>query len=109
MSPPTYVPPAAAWLTVQTMRPPYGDIDDRVRYIALQMGLTPIIWTAYQGNTFDTRDWQIGAGVVNATSVYMNFENYLALAVNSLPSGFVVLAHDLYQQSVRGRARCRRR
>ena len=22
------------------MRPPYGDIDDRVRYISLQMGLT---------------------------------------------------------------------
>jgi hypothetical protein len=37
---------------LKTMRPPYGDIDDRVRYISLQMGLTPIIWTAADGNTF---------------------------------------------------------
>lgn len=100
------------------MRPPYGDIDDRVRYISLQMGLTvssqlslrgtkltslrqPIIWTAYQANTFDTRDWQITAGVVNSTSVYMNFERFLTTAITTLPNGFVVLAHDLYQQSVR--------
>ena len=107
----------------QTMRPPYGDIDDRVRYISLQMGLTvcscpfsqrdarltlltqPIIWTAYQANTFDTRDWQITAGVVNSTSVYMNFERFLTTAITTLPNGFVVLAHDLYQQSVRRRSR----
>lgn len=100
------------------MRPPYGfvfgsrtpresqltiarrDIDDRVRYISLQMGLTPIIWTSTGGNTFDTRDWQIGGGVVNATDVYTNFESYLTTAATSLASGFIVLAHDLYQQSV---------
>ena len=107
-------------LCLQTMRPPYGfvydsraqsgsqltraqtrrDIDDRVRYISLQMGLTPIIWTSTGGNTFDTRDWQIGGGVVNATDVYTNFETYLRTAATSLSSGFIVLAHDLYQQSV---------
>jgi hypothetical protein len=27
------------------MRTPYGDIDDRVRAIAMAMDLTPIIWT----------------------------------------------------------------
>ena len=37
------------------MRRPYGDIDDRVRAISLKMGLTPVIWTAYNGQTFDTR------------------------------------------------------
>lgn len=46
-------------VTPNTMRPPYGDIDDRVRYISLQMGLTPIIWTAADGGTFDTQDWQV--------------------------------------------------
>jgi peptidoglycan/xylan/chitin deacetylase (PgdA/CDA1 family) len=28
-----------------TMRPPYGDIDDRVRAISMAMDLTPVIWT----------------------------------------------------------------
>lgn len=51
------------------MRPPYGDIDDRVRAIALQMGLTPIIWTSVNGTSFDTFDWEIAGGVVNADTV----------------------------------------
>ena len=37
-------------VTPNTMRPPYGDIDDRVRYICQQMGLTPIIWTSAGGS-----------------------------------------------------------
>ncbi|KAI5481474.1 chitin deacetylase, carbohydrate esterase family 4 protein [Pseudohyphozyma bogoriensis] len=83
-------------VTPNTMRPPYGDIDDRVRYISLQMGLTPIIWTSTpQGQTFDTRDWQIGGGVVNATTVYNNFQNIIGSATTSLSTGFIVLAHDL--------------
>lgn len=37
------------------MRAPYGDIDDRVRAIALAMGMVPIQWTrAPSGFTFDT-------------------------------------------------------
>lgn len=34
---------------------PYGDMDDRVRFISMQMGLTPIIWTQYEGRAFDTQ------------------------------------------------------
>ena len=42
-------------VTPTTMRPPYGDIDDRVRAIALAMGMVPIIWTrGPQNNQFDT-------------------------------------------------------
>ncbi|GAA5897631.1 uncharacterized protein JCM6883_006761 [Sporobolomyces salmoneus] len=87
-------------VTPNTMRPPYGDIDDRVRYISMKMGLRPVIWTSYNGQTFDTRDWQIGGGVVNATDAYMNFERFLSQATTELDTGFIVLAHDLYQQSV---------
>lgn len=29
-----------------------SDIDDRVRYISLKMGLRPIIWTTANGNEF---------------------------------------------------------
>ncbi|GAA6029177.1 hypothetical protein JCM8097_001638 [Rhodosporidiobolus ruineniae] len=87
-------------VTPNTMRPPYGDIDDRVRYIALQMGLRPIIWTQSGDQQFDTRDWQIGGGVVSAPDVYRNFETFLDSASSTLSTGFIVLAHDLYQQSV---------
>ena len=37
-------------VTPNTFRPPYGDIDDRVRYIAAQMGQTPIMWTGVPAN-----------------------------------------------------------
>ncbi|GAA5991745.1 hypothetical protein JCM10908_001119 [Rhodotorula pacifica] len=87
-------------VTPNTFRPPYGDIDDRVRYIALQMGLRPIIWTVVNGQVFDTRDWQIAGNVVSATQAYNNFNSFLDHAVQTLPHGFIVLAHDLYQQSV---------
>ncbi|GAA5959445.1 hypothetical protein JCM3765_002329, partial [Sporobolomyces pararoseus] len=87
-------------VTPNTMRPPYGDIDDRVRYIALKMGLRPVIWTSYNGQTFDTRDWQIGGGTTSATDAYMNFDRFLSQASTQLSTGFIVLAHDLYQQSV---------
>lgn len=33
-------------VTPTTMRPPFGDIDDRVRAISLQMGLIPVIWSS---------------------------------------------------------------
>ncbi|PLW12230.1 hypothetical protein PCANC_18805 [Puccinia coronata f. sp. avenae] len=87
-------------VTPNTMRPPYGDIDDRVRFIAMQMGLTPIIWTtAPSGQTFDTQDWKISTGIVTPAQVLKNFQSIIAGAPD-LPTGFIVLAHDLYPQSV---------
>lgn len=87
-------------VTPNTMRPPYGDIDDRVRAIALQMGLTPIIWTSPPGGVpYDTNDWQIAAGVVSPAQVVYNFEQIINNA-SSLSTGYIVLEHDLYQQSV---------
>lgn len=82
-----------------TMRPPYGDIDDRVRAICKAMGLTPIIWTSVNGQTFDTDDWHIGEGTVSSSQVLAKFTNILNLAP-TLNTGFIVLSHDLYQQSV---------
>lgn len=34
-------------VTPNTFRPPYGDIDDRVRAVARVMGLTPIMWYVF--------------------------------------------------------------
>jgi peptidoglycan/xylan/chitin deacetylase (PgdA/CDA1 family) len=86
-------------LTPNTMRPPYGDIDDRIRAIALAMGFTPIIWTGYNDTNFDTNDWHIAAGTVSASGVLAAFETIMQEA-GELTTGFIVLAHDLYQQSV---------
>jgi hypothetical protein len=85
-------------VTPNTMRPPFGDIDGRIRAICKAMGLTPILWTSAGGSTFDTNDWRVPAGQ-SAESVLRTFESILGRA-NSLDTGFIVLAHDLYQQSV---------
>ncbi|KIO33984.1 carbohydrate esterase family 4 protein [Tulasnella calospora MUT 4182] len=77
-----------------TMRPPYGDIDDRVRAIAQAMGMTPIIWTG----DFDTDDWHVPSGF-SPYAVIQSFDQILATA-STLNTGFIVLAHDLYQQTV---------
>ncbi|SCV71529.1 BQ2448_3117 [Microbotryum intermedium] len=87
-------------VTPNTFRPPFGDLDDRVRYIAMKMGLRPIIWTTANGQVFDTKDYQIGAGTVSAAQALANVQNFFSLAQNTLSSGIIVLSHDLYQQSV---------
>lgn len=76
------------------------------------MPLTLRSWTRANGGSFDTQDWQIGAGTVTAPTVVKNFEAILQSAP-SLSTGFIVrehderwrliaqvLEHDLYQQSV---------
>ncbi|CAO1636247.1 unnamed protein product [Parajaminaea phylloscopi] len=87
-------------VTPNTMRPPYGDIDDRVRYICKLLNLTPIIWTSLSPTqSFDTNDWKIQSGVVSTSSVVSTFDSILQSA-STLGHGYIVLAHDLYQQSV---------
>lgn len=87
-------------VTPNTFRPPYGDIDDRVRAIAAQMGLTPIMWTRSSGTTFDTTDWNIPGGLATGESALSKFETILETYVPKLDTGFIVLEHDLYQQTV---------
>lgn len=58
---------AVTGVTPTTMRPPYGDIDDRVRAIALAMGLQPVIWTrGPTGNQFDTNGAYITMPIASA-------------------------------------------
>lgn len=94
----------ATGVTPNTFRPPYGDIDDRVRWIASQMGLTPIIWTSITANgtttNFDTNDWHISGGTATGASSLETFDTILNTYVPQLDTGFIVLEHDLYQQTV---------
>jgi len=87
-------------VTPTTMRPPFGDIDDRVRAISMAMGLIPILWTRVpSGGQFDTNDWKVAAGQVPATVSYSTFQNILSNAT-ALDTGFIVLQHDLTEITV---------
>ncbi|PPQ72315.1 hypothetical protein CVT26_007272 [Gymnopilus dilepis] len=87
-------------ITPTTMRPPYGDIDDRVRAIALAMGMVPIMWTnSPNGGKFDTNDWRVAGGQVNGTDSFNTFESILGNAT-TLDTGFIVLQHDLFEITV---------
>jgi len=87
-------------VTPTTMRPPYGDIDDRVRAIALAMGMVPIIWTSTPSSgPFDTNDWRVAGGMVDSITSFNTFESILGNAT-SLDTGFIVLEHDLYEVTV---------
>jgi len=91
-------------VTPNTFRPPYGDIDDRVRAIAAQMGLTPVLWSSVTVNNtatnFDTTDWNIPGNRATGETALGKFETILNTYVPLLNTGFIVLQHDIYQQTV---------
>uniref|UniRef100_A0A8H7XRL9 chitin deacetylase n=1 Tax=Psilocybe cubensis TaxID=181762 RepID=A0A8H7XRL9_PSICU len=87
-------------VTPTTMRPPWGDIDDRVRAISMAMGMVPIMWTATPtGNKFDTNDWMVAGGSVNGSESFKSFQSILTQA-STLETGFIVLQHDLSELTV---------
>lgn len=88
-------------VTPNEWRPPYGDIDNRVRAIGVAMGLTPVIWTRNRQtrSAFDTGDFDVKGGTVTAPQVLQNWE-YIMGNVSTLNTGFIVLEHDLYEQAV---------
>ncbi|KAL0950744.1 hypothetical protein HGRIS_007517 [Hohenbuehelia grisea] len=87
-------------VTPNMMRPPFGDIDDRVRAISIAMGLTPVLWTRISPTaTFDTDDFNINGGLTSVQQVLHNWGNIIGNA-STISSGFIVLEHDLFQQAV---------
>ncbi|KAF5316111.1 hypothetical protein D9619_006391 [Psilocybe cf. subviscida] len=87
-------------VTPTTMRPPQGDIDDRVRAISLAMGLTPIMWTSTpDGGKFDSNDWRVAGGILTGTQAFGIFQTLLSNA-STFPTGFVTLQHDLFEITV---------
>lgn len=55
----------------------------------------------------DTEDWRLGDPSLGETeaSIMANFNRFLNLSLG-LPSGFIVLAHDLYPVSEREESTC---
>ncbi|KIM22204.1 carbohydrate esterase family 4 protein [Serendipita vermifera MAFF 305830] len=105
-------------VTPLSFRPPYGDMDDRVRAIALAMGMRPVIWTSSMVGVapggsaiqWDSQDWRVHAGTVQPVPNQATFQSVLdsspQFSNTSSPSysathqGVVVLQHDIYVESV---------
>lgn len=87
-------------VTPTHFRPPFGDIDNRVRDIAKAMGLTAVMWTrAPSGLAFNTQDFDINGGTATVQQVLFNWKSILG-SLPSLSKGFIVLEHDLFQAAI---------
>jgi hypothetical protein len=78
-------------VTPTCWRPPYGDVDDRVRSVAHALGLRTIIWQ------YDSNDWRAGSGNVTDADVDQNYENLIARAQSGAfaTGGTIMLTHEL--------------
>jgi len=78
-------------LTPTCWRPPYGDIDDRIRYIANAMGLQTIIWQ------FDSNDWRVGLNNVTTADVDNSYQSLInnVTAGTFNGQGTTFLTHEL--------------
>ncbi|CAM0135214.1 unnamed protein product [Umbelopsis sp. WA50703] len=77
-------------VTPKYWRAPYGDQDDRVRWIASQLGLTSIVWN------LDTNDWAAGDGETLA-QVQQTYDDYIKMGTNGTfaTGGNIVLTHEI--------------
>ncbi|CAH7687913.1 hypothetical protein PPACK8108_LOCUS22777 [Phakopsora pachyrhizi] len=76
-------------ITVQCWRPPFGDVDDRIRFIASALGMSTILW---DNDVNDFRFATLGQAAVNA-----KYQDLLNGATRGLYNthGTVVLSHEL--------------
>lgn len=58
-------------VTPKCWRPPYGDVDDRIRAIAAALGLETVIWQ------YDSNDWQVGSTNVTSQQVDTNYQTLI--------------------------------
>ncbi|KAI1316553.1 chitin deacetylase [Mortierella claussenii] len=86
----------ATGLRLKYMRPPYGDINNRVRFVLKKLGYIPVDWT---GDAFDTNDWQMPT--MSEAQVIATFEKSLNdYAKGNRSEGFYCLEHDLNNMTV---------
>ncbi|KAI7877496.1 glycoside hydrolase/deacetylase, partial [Lichtheimia hyalospora FSU 10163] len=86
-------------VTVKCWRPPFGDVDDRVRAIAWQMGMRTILWDE------DTNDWNMpgpGGGNLPPSTVDGYFEGWIQSRKNGTDNqhGHIILQHELNNATV---------
>ncbi|KAF9350523.1 hypothetical protein BGX26_011316 [Mortierella sp. AD094] len=80
--------------TPKYFRPPYGDIDNRIRSLLWAMGYTSVIWD------YDTNDWMMAPGGTRTMAqVDADFATWEA-AAHTDKTGHITLEHELYQNTV---------
>lgn len=89
----------ATGVTTKCWRPPFGDVDDRVRAIAHQMGLQTMIWDQ------DTNDWDMpgeGGGKLAPSKVDGYFQGWINTRKKGTDkTGHIVLQHELNNATVK--------
>ncbi|KAG7441949.1 carbohydrate esterase family 4 protein [Guyanagaster necrorhizus] len=78
-------------VTPKCWRPPFGDVDDRIRAIANALDLQTVIWK------YDSNDWKVGTDGVTAETVDGNYQSLVDNAENGTFSteGAIMLTHEL--------------
>ncbi|EIE78305.1 hypothetical protein G6F46_000370 [Rhizopus delemar] len=88
----------ATGVTPKCWRPPQGDVDDRIRAIAWQMGMRTVIWN------WDSNDWDMpapGGGDLSPATVDGYFEGWIADEKSgNQTKGHIVLEHELNNATV---------
>ncbi|WFD27200.1 hypothetical protein MNAN1_002196 [Malassezia nana] len=85
-------------VTPRCWRPPFGDVDDRVRAIATGLGLRTIIWNR------DTDDWNIQPdGSASMQKIDSNYQKIIDLASQGKveDKGVVVLTHEIKRETMK--------
>ncbi|PWN32664.1 glycoside hydrolase/deacetylase [Meira miltonrushii] len=79
-------------ITVTCWRPPYGDVDDRIRGIAQGLGLRTMMWNV------DTNDWNVQPyGPIPTASLQQTYSSIISMATQpaAATGGVIVLEHEL--------------
>ncbi|CAG8668249.1 9850_t:CDS:2, partial [Racocetra persica] len=79
-------------ITPRCWRPPYGDVDNRIRAIAQQLNMRTIIWN------LDTNDWDMEPdGTEQPAQIDAIFQSLVNMGQNGTfaDSGAIVLEHEL--------------
>ncbi|KAK1231274.1 hypothetical protein PQX77_005614 [Marasmius sp. AFHP31] len=78
-------------VTPTCWRPPFGDVDDRIRAIANGLGLKNILWR------YDTFDWQVGpSSTTKPETIDANYQAFINAAKNGTfdREGGIILTHE---------------
>ncbi|BEI86185.1 hypothetical protein CcaverHIS002_0604720 [Cutaneotrichosporon cavernicola] len=87
---------AVTGVTPKCWRPPYGDVDNRIRVIAGFLNLTNVLWSD------DTFDWMEGTNNVTSETVVANYQKVFdqAKAGNYSTYGAIVLNHEINNKTM---------
>ncbi|KAL0065477.1 hypothetical protein AAF712_007541 [Marasmius tenuissimus] len=78
-------------VTPTCWRPPFGDVDDRIRAIANGLGLKNILWK------YDTFDWQVGpSSTTKPETIDANYQAFINAVKNGTfnREGGIILTHE---------------